>query len=385
MGIFFEKLPVIIHQVAFLTAQLIILIVCGVGYSGSLAYIGAISSILAMLVCLRWDVEIMVSRVQELHELFLDASVTIFFMALTIFLINTTLGSPLPSHIFVAAIAIAIHELFMAILFIHNSFYIYAFFRSVPAAALIILALIGYKPEVIWPASFLLSASFSTIYFIDLVKSSISRISIARIKSIIVLPKVYATITAIAFTSASALFVIIISFQYGDEYAGLWSNSIRIFNSIIVFLLATFLPFILKNIGDTHLEAEKVMIFFRLWINLLPLIILSFLIVVNYGTYILSLFTTFYVDVNNTHLSYIFLISLSISFIGSSQGLYQAINKSITLLLMVISAQILAFIIIYRSTYIFSILIEIFLFSSLSLVAFIIIHLKYCSKVKSDD
>ena len=383
MASIFKKFPVIIHQVAFLVAQFIILFVCGIGYSGSLAYIGATSSVLAILISLRWDVEIMVNKVQALSESLLDASVTISFMSLLILLVNVIVGSPISIHIFIAAIAIAIHELFVSILFVNSFFYIYAFFRTLPAFALIILALLGFKPEIIWPLSFLLSASCLAIYFADLLKSSVFKINLERIKLISILPKLYTAITATVFTFVSVLFVVIITLNYGDEYAGIWSNSIRIFNSIIIFLLATLLPFTLKKLGDTNVEYEKMTVFFRLWVSILPLIILIFFVVLNYGSYIFSLFTPLNFNVTNVHLSYIFLIGVSVSFIGSSQGLYQAMNKSIVLLCMVLVVQVLAFIVIYGSTFSFNSLIEIFLIIALFLVFLILTHLTYCFRLAS--
>ena len=374
----FKKFPVVIHQVAFLAAQFIILFVCGVGYSGSLAYIGAISSVLAVLINLKWDIEIMVNKVQALPESLLDAIVTIGFMTLLISSVNIIVGSPIPSHIVLAAVAIAIHELLVSILFVHSFLYIYAFFRALPAVALICLALLGFKPEIIWPLSFLLSASCLAIYFADLVKASVFKMSLERIKLISILPKLYAAIAAAVFTFVSALFVVIISLNYGDEYAGLWSNSLRIFNSIIIFLLATFLPFTLNKLGDTNSVYEKMIVFFRLWVSILPLIILLFFVVLNYGSYIFSLFTPLNFNVTNIHLSYIFLIGVSVSFIGSSQGLYQAMNKSIVLLCMVIVAKVLAFIVIYGSTFSFNSLVEIFLIFALFLVFMILSHLTYC-------
>ena len=91
----FKKFPVVIHQLAFLAAQFIILFVCGVGYSGSLAYIGATSTVLAVIISLRWDIEIMVNKVHALSESLLDASVTISFMSLLILLVNVIVGSPI--------------------------------------------------------------------------------------------------------------------------------------------------------------------------------------------------------------------------------------------------------------------------------------------------
>ena len=373
-----KKFPVVIHQVAFLAAQFIILSVCGLGYSGSLAYVGATSGVLAILISLRWDVEIMVNKIQALSESLLDASVTIGFMTLLILLVNVIVGSPISIHIFIAAIAIAIHELLVSILFVNSFFYMYAFFRTLPAFALISLALLGFKPEIIWFLSFLLSASCLMIYFADLLKSSILKINLERIKLISILPKLYAAITATIFAFVSTLFVVIISLNYGDEYAGLWSNSIRIFNSIIIFLLATFLPFTLNKLGNTNVAYEKMIVFFRLWVSILPLIILLFFVVLNYGSFIFSLFTPLNFNVTNVYLSYIFLTGVSVSFIGSSLGLYQAMNKSIVLLCMVIVTQVSAFIVIYGSTFSFNSLLEIFLTFALFLVFLILTHLTYC-------
>ena len=378
-----KKFPVLIHQVAFLAAQFIILSVCGLGYSGSLAYVGATSTVLAVLISLRWDVEIMVNKMQALSESLQEASVTIGFMTLLILLVNVIVGSPISIHIFIAAIAIAIHELLVSILFVNSFFYIYAFFRSLPACALISLALLGFKPEVIWPLSFLLSACCLVIYFADLIKASVFRISLERIKLISILPKLYAATTATVFAFVSALFVIIISLNYGDEYAGLWSNSIRIFNSIIIFLLATFLPFTLNKLGNTNVAYEKMIVFFRLWVSILPLIILLFFVVLNYGSYIFSLFTPLNFNITNVHLSYIFLTGVLVSFIGSSQGLYQSMNKSIVFLCMVLVAQVLAFIVIYGSTFSFNSMIEIFLIITLFLVFLILTHLTYCFRLSS--
>jgi hypothetical protein len=378
MDTILKKFPTVIHQVVFLAAQFIILSVCGLGYSGSLAYIGAASSVLAVLISLRWDVEIMVNKIQAMSESLQDATVTIGFMTLLILLVNVIVGSPISIHIFIAAIAIAIHELLVSILFVNSFFYIYAFFRTLPAFALISLALLGFAPEIIWPSSFLLSASCLTIYFADLIKSSVFKINLERIKLISILPKLYAAITATVFVFVSALFVVIISLNYGDEYVGLWSNSIRIFNSIIIFLLATLLPFTLSKLGDTDVEHEKIIVFFRLWVSILPLIILLFFVVLNYGSFIFSLFTPLNFNVTNVYLSYIFLTGVSVSFIGSSLGLYQAMNKSIVLLCMVIVTQVSAFIVIYGSTFSFNSLLEIFLTFALFLVFLILTHLTYC-------
>jgi len=372
-----KNFPVVIHQLFFLFSQLLILYMYGIGYSGSLAYIGAISTFLAVLINLRWDIEIMVNKSQRLSLSLSDASMTIIFMTFMISLLNVVLGSPIQIYIILSGLAIAIHELLVSVLFIQKKIYVYSFFRTIPAISLIFFALIGFEPEMIWPASFFLSVFFLVIYFKNLFKRAIYNMSLNRIKKIKLINKINAAITATIFSFFSALFVIIINYYYGDDYVGLWANTIRIFNSVIVFLLAACLPFVLKMLRDQELISKKIKIFYYLWAAFLPLIILSFIVVSNWGVYIFSVFQSFDIDVTNADMSIIFLIGVVISFIGSSQGLYQATNKSIILLLMVITTAFFGIVIIYNTSFSFTSLIELFLFLVLFLMCMILVHLTY--------
>ena len=372
-----KNFPVVIHQLFFLFSQLLILYIYGIGYSGSLAYIGAISTFLAVLINLRWDIEIMVNKSQRLSLSLSDASMTIIFMTFAISILNVVFGSPIQIYIILSALAIAIHELLVSVLFIQKKIYVYSLFRTIPAISLISFALIGFEPEMIWPASFFLSVFFLVIYFRNLFKRAIYDMSLNRIKKIKLINKINAAITATTFSFFSALFVIIINYYYGDDYVGLWANTIRIFNSVIVFLLAACLPFVLKMLRDQELISKKIKIFYYLWAAFLPLIFLSFIVVSNWGTYIFSIFQSFDIDVTNADMSIIFLISVVISFIGSSQGLYQATNKSIILLLMVITTAFFGMVIIYNTSFSFASLIELFLFLVLFLMFMILVHLTY--------
>ena len=379
-----KNFPVVIHQLFFLFAQLLILQLYGIGYSGSLAYIGVISTFLAVLINLRWDIEIMISNSQTLYKSLLDASLTIILMVTIIFLSNIAIGSILPMHIVFSAIAISIHELLVSILFVQKKIYIYSFYRSLPAIALVLLALFGYGPHIIWPASFLLSVFFLFIYFRNLFKKAISEISLNKIRNINLTSKLSAAITASTFSFFSAFFVIAINFYYGDEYVGLWSNTIRIFNSLILFLLASSLPFLLNIIKDQEFNSEKIKKFFYMWILFLPLIILSLFMVLNFGLDIFFIFKSFNLEISNLDLSYIFLIGVALSFIGSTQGLYQALNKSIILLIMILLTASAGLSIIYKNIYSFSGILELFLFLLLFLILIILVHLIYSMIFKAN-
>ncbi len=372
-----KKSPVVIHQLFFLFAQLMILQMNGIGYSGTLAYVGAVSTFLAVLINLRWDIEIMVNNHNALHESLFDSSVTIILMTFIVLFFNTIIGSPLPAYIILSAIIIAIHELLVSILFVQKKIYIYSFFRTIPAIALIFFALVNLEAEIIWPASFFISVLFLSIYYRTLFRKAISGMNISRIRRIKFLHKFNAAITATTFSFFSACFVIVINFYYGSDYVGLWSNTIRIFNSLLIFLLGASLPFVLNIIRDKETNSEKVKMFFYLWISFCPLIVLSFFAVSNWGQYILSFFMTYDFEVSNAYLSYIVLISVAISFVGSSQALYQGINKSIFLLAMIFISAVIGLIYIFNDLLSFVSLLEVFLMSISVLVMMVLVHLLF--------
>ena len=380
-----KKSPVVIHQLFFLFAQLMILQIHGIGYSGTLAYIGAVSTFLAVLINLRWDIEIMVNNHLALHESLFDSGITIFLMTFVVLFFNEITGSLLPAYIILSAFIIAIHELLVSILFVQKKIYRYSLFRTIPAIALILFASLDFEAEIIWPASFFISVLFLSTYFKSLFKKAISVISISRIKKIKFQHKFYAAITATTFSFFSALFVIVINFYYGSDYVGLWSNTIRIFNSLLIFLLGASLPFALNIIRDKDTNSAKAKIFLYLWMLFCPLIILSFFVVSNWGEYILSFFMTYDFEVSNIYLSYIVLIAVAISFVGSSQALYQGINKSIFLLSMIFISVITGLILFFNDLHSFVSLIEIFLMSITVLVIMVLAHLLSILVFKTND
>lgn len=382
MASIIKNFPVVIHQLFFLLVQLLILQIYGIGYSGILAHIGIVSTFIAVLINLRWDIEIMVSKSQEIHKSLFDASITIIFMATVILFLNQIIGSLIPLHIVLSGIFIAVHELLVSILFVQKKIYIYSFYRTLPAIALLIFALSGFSPELIWPLSFLISATCLIMYFSSLFKKTFTQISFNSIQKIKLIDKFSAAITASVFSFFSALLVIIIDYYFGDDYVGLWSNTIRIFNSLIIFLLGAFLPFTFTIIRNQDLYEQKIKNFFYLWIFFLPLIFLSLLVVSNFGLYIFSYLESIDLKVTNTDLSYIFIVGVAISFIGSTQGLYQAIDRSSALLYMTILTSFIGFFILNNKVLSFSSLIEIFLFMIASLATIIIVNLIYLSLFK---
>ena len=73
-----KKSPVVIHQLFFLFAQLLILQMNGIGYSGTLAYVGVVSTFLAVLINLRWEIEIIVNN-QARHSALSNHATNLFW------------------------------------------------------------------------------------------------------------------------------------------------------------------------------------------------------------------------------------------------------------------------------------------------------------------
>jgi len=373
-----QKLPVVVHQLFFFAAQLLILKIHGIEYSGSLAFIGAVSTIFAVIISLKWDIEIMVSNLKTLPECILNASITVTLMTIIISFVNFALGFPVSFLLILSGLIIAIHEILVSILFVQKKIYRYSFARSIPAILLVYLSMIGYSPEVIWPASFLFSISILFFYFGSLFKEAVHMISINKLQNITLSKNIYAALTACFLTFFSGFFVVIIRYYFDDEYVGLWSNTLRIFNSIFVFVIGGFLPFLLVSFRDQPLISEKIKRFFYFWVLFLPFILLFFFGIENIGVFTLSKFMVFDFDLTGPHLSQIFLAGIGISFISSAQGLYQAINKSLTLLIMIAVTMAAGTLLVLNTVVSFIAFLQIFLLLTIALSGMIFMHLIYC-------
>ena len=94
---------------------------------------------------------------------------------------------------------------------------------------------------------------------------------------------------------------------------------------------------------------------------------------------------TYDFEISNIYLGYIVLISIAISFVGSSQALYQGINKSILLLVMIFISASTGLIYFFNDSLSFNSLIEVFLTSMSVLAVMVIVHLLFILVFKIND
>ena len=230
-------------------------------------------------------------------------------------------------------------------------------------------------PGLAWLSSFLSSSILLTWYFRATIVKSVSIIDKLIITETKFIPKFYAAIGSSLLPAFSALLIIIINHQFGSEYVGVWSNTIRILNSAIIFYVTAMAPFMLRKIGKQGSESGKIYIFLKFWISLVPILVVSTIIVNTYGSDILQIFLSTEISLENRDLIKIFLISLTISFIGSAQGLYQSMNKNLYYLA-VINLMLICQIIFFKYTITgFSNLLTAFAILSFSSVVFILLGL----------
>ena len=75
-----KNFSVTYHQFIFFCVHLIILRFLGISYSGEIAYVAAITGVVAVIVSMRWDIEILVRSITNAKESFQKGFVTILLL-----------------------------------------------------------------------------------------------------------------------------------------------------------------------------------------------------------------------------------------------------------------------------------------------------------------
>ena len=326
-----------VPQIVFFISQLLILRNLGLEYSGQLAYVGAISTILSVVICQRWDVEILINTKAESENLLTAGMISIFFYTFVFLLLLLFLGLfyqfSFLKMILLASVSISLNELISSYFFKNKNFNLYLFAKTSPAFLILLFSEANYLPSEIWAFSFLCSALFSVI-IINFVSLNIVNLSlIRRMFYSACFSKTYPTITALSLTVFISIWVILVKHGFGDIEAGIWANTIRIFNSGIGFLILAIIPFMLSRIGDIKEKRKKILIYFKLWFFLIPCILLTILVIMKMGGSIYEQYFQTNILISNYFLCLISLIGIIQLFVYHSQGIFQSLEDSKSLLL----------------------------------------------------
>lgn len=347
---FLRLIPTTAHQVLFLIAQIIILKSNGLVYSGAIAYVAAISSVLSIFLCLRWDIEILINHEDKIIKNLMASLITIAITTTLTLLINKIFGKVMTDMIIWSAFFLALHEVFVTVLIAKNKIYAYSIFRSIPALILVPTALSGMPASFAWCISFLSSTIFLSWYLRTTLFEALMIIDKFIKAEINFVQKFFAAAGSSLLPGSSMLLIIIINQQFGNEYVGIWSNTIRILNSAIIFSVTAMTPLMLMKIGNQDSQLKKTHIFLKFWMALTPLLLISITIVNTYGSQVLQIFLSTEVSIGNKDLIKIFLVSVTISFIGSAQGLYQSLNKNLSYLIL-LNLMVICLFIFYKMTF----------------------------------
>jgi hypothetical protein len=326
-----------VPQIVFFISQLLILRNLGLEYSGQLAYVGAISTILSVIVCQRWDVEILINTKAKSENLLTAGIISIFFYTSVFLLLLVFLSLFYQFSFFkmilLASFSISLNELTSSYFFKNKNFNLYLFVKTFPAFLILLFSEANYLPSEIWAFSFLCSALFSVIVinFYGLTRVNLN--VIRRMFYSACFSKTYPTITALSLTIFISIWVILVKHGFGDIEAGIWANTIRIFNSAIGFLILAIIPFMLSRVGDIKEKRKKILIYFKLWFFLIPCILLTILVIMKMGGSIYEQYFHTNVLLSNYFLCLISLIGIIQMFIYHSQGIFQSLGASKSLLL----------------------------------------------------
>lgn len=342
-----KNFSVTYHQFIFFFVHLIILRFIGVSYSGEIAYVAAITGVIAVIISMRWDIEILVQGIAKEKESFQKGLITILLLTTSILLLSflVVIIFDLGDYelLILSGCFVAINELICSSFFKRGKIYIYSMLRSLPAIFLLILAMYGFTPVYTWLLSFVFTAMVGLVILNISFEEIFKGITRIKIGDIGLKEKFFPTLSTVVSALFFVFWVILLKIKAGEEAAGIWANSIRIFNSPLTFMVVAISPFVLSKVGQSKEISRKIKNYLSFWLFLIPLILITLIIVGFYGEDIFDIF----LGSNSQVSSYIFLQILGVgviqSFITLSQGIFQSINKSRFLTFVLLIGQLMGF------------------------------------------
>ena len=342
-----KNFSVTYHQFIFFFVHLIILRFLGVSYSGEIAYVAAITGVIAVIISMRWDIEILVQGIAKEKESFQKGLVTILLLTTSILLLSflVVIIFDLGDYelLILSGCFVAINELICSSFFKRGKIYIYSLLRSLPAIFLLILAMYGFTPVHTWLLSFVFTAIVGFVILNISFEEIFKGITRIKISNIGLKEKFFPTLSTVVSALFFVFWVILLKIKAGEEAAGIWANSIRIFNSPLTFMVVAISPFVLSKVGESEGVSKKIKNYLSFWVFLIPLILITLIIVGFYGEDIFDIFLGSNSQVSSSIFLQIFAVGVIQSFITLSQGIFQSINKSRFLTIVLLIGQLMGF------------------------------------------
>ena len=323
----------------------------GFVYAGELAVFAGVSTFISIMLSMRWDIEILVKDNKKLSDSLSNGISTIFSISFIFLLIcfffysfNRSLGFDI--YLLYSAILIALYEIHINIFLKKSEIILFVALRIIPPLLLVLFSIKGFLPGQAWFFSYLFSLVIllsSVFYFhkdIWNVKISFTYI-FQKIK-----PMLPPTFSALIANSISVVWLISISNIFGSYEAGVWLNAYRITSLPIVFCGAVILPLVLVSIGDKATNYAKYLIMFKYSILLFTLTLISSIVFYLEGETIFYSLTDHKSSISAIFLLFILFIAFMQYFIQYWKELFQSVNKTIVMLL-ILSIELFLAILIY--------------------------------------
>lgn len=373
-----KNFSVTYHQFIFFCVHLIILRFLGISYSGEIAYVAAITGVVAVIVSMRWDIEILVRSIKNAKESFQKGFVTILLLTGSILFLSF-LGIIIfdlddYNFLILSGCFVAMNELMCSSFFKRGKIYVYSLLRSLPAVFLLILAMWGFSPVLTWLLSFVFTAIVSLVILNFSYAEIFTGIMRIKFKKLGLKEKFFPTMSTLVSALFFVFWVILIKIKAGEEAAGIWANSIRIFNSPLTFLVVAISPFILSKVGESEEVSKKIKNYLSFWFFLSPVILITIFVVIFYGEDIFDIFLANNIEVNAFIFLQIFIVGVIQSFITLSQGVFQSISRTKFLTFVLLIGQLMGFylLIFSKESLLSEFILQIVLISSLCCLTLII-------------
>ena len=326
----------------------------GFEYAGDLAIFTGISTFISMFFSMRWDVEILVKKEENLPGSLssgIYSVVSFGAISLTSYYLFSSIGwvEGFDVLLIYTAILVALYELHINVFLKKERFLFFLILRALPHLLLVVFVLFQFSPAFSWFFSFSISVIlillFIHIFFNEVWNFPLDPLSYLKNSKRMIVPSVSALIA----NSITVFWLLIISVKYGSYEAGVWINAFRISSLPIAFCGAVVMPLVLLSIGRKEFYKEKFIEMFNFSYLLgLVFLIMAIGLFIN-GENLFKFLTKSNYLISNITLFSILIIAFIQFFMQYWKELYQSINMTLPILI-ILSIELTLTLLIYFGT-----------------------------------
>lgn len=303
----------------------------GLVFIGELAVIGGFCNLVAILIGLRTDIQILSqSKCNAQHNLSegISAMLCLILISFPCILLGYYFGAKI-EYIIIGFLstAIALNEITSSFLLRGSQFYFYSFLKSLPSILILLIVLYVDSPATSWIICYsAMLIVLTCILYKEFKRAGISlNISFKPI-AIYIKSKILPTLTALLCATGSVFWLFTVSEKVGPEAAGIWSNVIRIFSLPIILMTAIHLPLVILKVGNLDSSFQKIKVMHKFTYKFFLLSSLILITSFYWGENIFSFFTATDGAISPSILLLIVGFCILKNFLGYHQSIFQALE-----------------------------------------------------------